>query len=522
MVNYPRWAMIATVIVALLGVVYAAPNFLLTNEEAAEASGVLPAKKMNLGLDLQGGASLLLDVEVEVAVRDMLEAVESSVRRELRDDRVGYTRLRVENGAIRFSLRNSADADNVRDQLRNIEEGFELTVENDTNFALTMTEDAERERIRNALEQSIEIVRRRVDETGVSEPTIQRQGERRILVQLPGIKDPERIKRLIGQTAKLTFHLVDESASLQDALNGRIPPGSQLLFGPEEEGRIPYVVRRIVEVGGDRLVDAQPSFQDGQPIVSFRFDTAGGRLFGDLTQNNVGVRLAIVLDREVVSAPVIRSPILGGSGIITGQFSVQEVNDLSLVLRAGALPAPLAILEERTVGPGLGQDSIEAGKIASMIGLAAVIVFIIASYGLFGVMAAVALLFNLSLIVALLSVLQATLTLPGIAGIVLTIGMAVDANVLILERIKEETRNGRTPISAVDAGYKRALTTIIDSNLTTLIAAVLLFQFGSGPIKGFAVTLSIGILTSMFTALMLTRLFVVVWLRRRRPQILSI
>ncbi len=522
MVNYPRWAMIVTVIVALLGVIYAVPNFLSFDEEAVATSGALPTKKMNLGLDLQGGASLLLDVEVEVAVRDMLEAVESSVRRELRSERVGYTRLRVEDGAIRFSLRNPADSESVRDQLRNIEEGFELTVENDSNFALSMTEDTEQERIRNALEQSIEIVRRRVDETGVSEPTIQRQGERRILVQLPGIKDPERIKRLIGKTAKLTFHLVDESASLQDALNGRIPPGSQLLFGPEAEGRIAYVVRRTVEVGGDRLVDAQPAFQDGQPIVSFRFDTAGGRLFGELTQNNVGVRLAIVLDREVVSAPVIRSPILGGSGIITGQFSVQEVNDLSLVLRAGALPAPLSILEERTVGPGLGQDSIEAGKIASMIGLAAVIVFIIASYGLFGVMAAVALLFNLSLIVALLSVLQATLTLPGIAGIVLTIGMAVDANVLILERIKEETRNGRTPISAVDAGYKRALTTIIDSNLTTLIAAILLFQFGSGPIKGFAVTLSIGILTSMFTALMLTRLFVVVWLRRSRPHTLSI
>jgi preprotein translocase subunit SecD len=282
------------------------------------------------------------------------------------------------------------------------------------------------------------------------------------------------------------------------------------------------VVRRTVEVGGDRLVDAQPSFQDGQPIVSFRFDTAGGRQFGELTQNNVGTRLAIVLDREVVSAPTIRSPILGGSGIITGRFTVQEVNDLSLVLRAGALPAPLTILEERTVGPGLGKDSIEAGKVASMIGLAAVVIFMIASYGLFGLMAAVALLFNLALIVAILSFLQATLTLPGIAGIVLTIGMAVDANVLILERIREETRNGRTPISAIDAGYRRALTTIIDSNLTTLIAAILLFQFGSGPIKGFAVTLSVGIITSMFTALMLTRLFVVVWLRKRRPKTLSI
>ncbi|MFB0922213.1 MAG: protein translocase subunit SecD [Alphaproteobacteria bacterium] len=524
MVNYPRWAMIFTVVVALLGLVYALPNFLLTAEESEQATGPLPSKKMNLGLDLQGGASLLLEVKVDVAIQDTLESVESTVRRELRQrgDRLGYTRLRVEGGAVRFSLRDAADAEKARDRLRNIEDGFELEIENDLNFSLTMTEDAERNRRQSALEQSIEIVRRRVDETGVSEPTIQQQGAERILVQLPGIRDPERIKRLLGQTAKLTFHIVDESADLREAQNGRVPAGSQLLFSPEEDGRVPYVVRRTVEVGGDRLVDAQPSFQDGQPIVSFRFDTAGGRQFGELTQNNVGTRLAIVLDREVVSAPTIRSPILGGSGIITGRFTIQEVNDLSLVLRAGALPAPLTILEERTVGPGLGKDSIEAGKVASMIGLAAVVIFMIASYGLFGLMAAVALLFNLALIVAILSFLQATLTLPGIAGIVLTIGMAVDANVLILERIREETRNGRTPISAIDAGYRRALTTIIDSNLTTLIAAILLFQFGSGPIKGFAVTLSVGIITSMFTALMLTRLFVVVWLRKRRPKTLSI
>ena len=316
--------------------------------------------------------------------------------------------------------------------------------------------------------------------------------------------------------------MLDESVSIQEAESGNLPAGSMLLYSPEEEGRIPYVVRRTVEVAGDRLVDAQPTFQDGQPIVSFRFDASGGRRFGELTANNVGNRLAIVLDREVVSAPRIQTAILGGSGIITGRFTVQQVNDLSLVLRAGALPAPLTVLEERTVGPGLGADSIEAGKIASIIGLVAVVVFIVVSYGLFGLMAAVALLFNLSLIVALLSVLQATLTLPGIAGIVLTIGMAVDANVLILERIKEEVRNGRTPISAIDAGYRRAFTTIIDSNLTTLIAAILLFQFGTGPIKGFAVTLSIGIITSMFTAMMLTRLFIVVWLRRRRPQTLPI
>ncbi|MBT3929227.1 MAG: protein translocase subunit SecD, partial [Rhodospirillaceae bacterium] len=430
--------------------------------------------------------------------------------------------LRVEGKAVAFTLRNATDSDTARDRLRNIEDGFDLDIADDVNFRLSMSEDAERARRQSAVEQSIEIVRRRVDETGVAEPVIQQQGDSRILVQLPGIKDPERIKRLLGQTAKLNFHMLDETVSIQEAESGTLPAGSMLLYGPEEEGRIPYVVRRTVEVGGDRLVDAQPTFQDGQPIVSFRFDAAGGRRFGELTSQNVGRRLAIVLDREVVSAPRIQTAINGGSGIITGRFTPQEVTELSILLRAGALPAPLTVLEERTVGPGLGADSIEAGKIASIIGLAAVVVFIVISYGLFGLMAAIALLFNLSLIVALLSVLQATLTLPGIAGIVLTIGMAVDANVLILERIKEETRNGRTPISAVDAGYRRALTTIIDSNLTTLIAAILLFQFGTGPIKGFAVTLSIGIITSMFTALMLTRLFVVVWLRRRRPQTLPI
>ncbi len=524
MVNYPRWAMILTIVVALLGVIYASPNFLLTSEESEQATGVLPSKQMNLGLDLQGGSSLLLNVEVDVAIKELMESVETTVRRELRrsGDRIGYTGLRTQQNAVLFDLRNITDSDKVRDRLRNIENGFELTDTGGGKFRLEMTEEEAQARRQSIVEQSIEIARVRIDELGVSEPVVQQQGAERILVQVPGVGDPERLIDLLGEVAKMTFHLVNEEVSLQEALNGNVPAGSFVRFGPEEEGRIPYVVRREVVVGGERLVDAQPSFQDGQPIVSFRFDAAGGQKFGEVTSQNVGVRLAILLDDEVISAPVIRGAILGGSGIITGRFTVEQVNDLSLLLRAGALPAPMTVLEVRTVGPGLGQDSIDAGKIASMIGLAAVIVFMIASYGLFGLMAAVALLFNLSLIVALLSFLQATLTLPGIAGIVLTIGMAVDANVLILERIKEETRNGRTPISAIDAGYRRALTTIIDSNLTTLIAAILLFQFGSGPIKGFAVTLSIGILTSMFTALMLTRLFVVVWLRRTRPKTLAI
>ncbi|MBT3400083.1 MAG: protein translocase subunit SecD, partial [Rhodospirillaceae bacterium] len=420
MVNYPRWAIVTTVVIALLGLIYAAPNFFPLADEAVETSGLLPSKRMNLGLDLQGGSSLLLSVGVDTAIRETLESVESTVRRELRQRgaRVGYSGLRVEGKAVAFTLRNATDSDTARDRLRNIEDGFDLDIADDVNFRLSMSEDAERARRQSAVEQSIEIVRRRVDETGVAEPVIQQQGDSRILVQLPGIKDPERIKRLLGQTAKLNFHMLDETVSIQEAESGTLPAGSMLLYGPEEEGRIPYVVRRTVEVGGDRLVDAQPTFQDGQPIVSFRFDAAGGRRFGELTSQNVGRRLAIVLDREVVSAPRIQTAINGGSGIITGRFTPQEVTELSILLRAGALPAPLTVLEERTVGPGLGADSIEAGKIASIIGLAAVVVFIVISYGLFGLMAAIALLFNLSLIVALLSVLQATLTLPGIAGIV--------------------------------------------------------------------------------------------------------
>jgi preprotein translocase subunit SecD len=377
-----------------------------------------------------------------------------------------------------------------------------------------------------AVDQSIEIIRRRIDETGVREPTIQRQGEERILVQLPGIDDPDRIKDLLKKTAKMTFHLIDETTSVTDALAGRVPPGSVLMMSDQETDAsgepIPYVVRKRVVVGGDTLVSAQSSFQENQPVVSFRFDSIGTRKFGEVTQENVGQRLAIVLDGKVISAPVIREPILGGSGVISGRFTVQETIDLALLLRAGALPADLTILEERTVGPDLGADSIRAGEIAAAIGLLAVIFFMALYYGLFGLFSAVALILNLIIIVGLLSLLQATLTLPGIAGIVLTLGMAVDANVLIFERIREEARGGKTPVAAMDAGYRRALTTIIDANVTTLIAAILLYNFGSGPVKGFAVTLGIGIVTSMFTAMMVTRLLSVVWLRRRRPKTLPL
>ncbi len=521
MVNYSRWSAIVTIVIALLGIAFAVPNFIPRGEEASGLPAFVPHKTVNLGLDLQGGSSLLLEVETEAVVEQDLETAVSTVRRQLRGERIGYTGLGKRGNGVTFKVRDPGEIEAARNAIRDIDPSFTLRVNDDGTFFLGLSEEARALRRDAAVEQSIEVVRRRVDETGTSEPTIQRQGEERILVQLPGVKDPERIKRLLGRTAKLNFHLIDEETPLAQAQSGQLPPGSMLVTGADGQAA-QYVVRREVSVGGERLTNAAADFQQGQAVVSFRFDTVGGRRFGEITAAHVNERLAIVLDNEVISAPVIRSAILGGSGIITGRFTTQEVNDLAILLRAGALPAPLSILEERSVGPGLGADSIAAGKIASVVGLILVLVFMVAIYGLFGLMANVALILNIALILAALSALQATLTLPGIAGIVLTVGMAVDANVLIFERIREEVRSGRTPISAVDAGYRRALTTIIDSNLTTLIAAILLFQFGSGPIKGFAVTLSIGIVSSMFTAIMVTRLIVVVWLRQHKPSTLPI
>jgi preprotein translocase subunit SecD len=418
---------------------------------------------------------------------------------------------------VQFKLTDPSQSDKAKDSLRQMDNDLDVAASNGA-FTLHVSDAKIAERKRAAMDQSIEIVRRRIDETGTREPSIQRQGDNRIIVELPGVDDPERIKNLLGQTAKLTFQFVDETASVADASAGRLPPGTELLPSTEEQGRM-YVVEKRIMVSGDTLVDAQPNFQNGnEPVVSFRFDSAGGRRFGEATRENVGHLFAIVLDGKVISAPVIREPILGGSGVISGHFSVQSAQDLALLLRAGALPAPIKILEQRTVGPGLGADSIKAGATASLIGLALVVVFFVMAYGLFGIFANIALFFNIALIFAILSILQATLTLPGIAGIVLTIGTALDANVLVFERIREEIRLGRSPVPAVDAGYSRALSAIIDANMTTLIAAILLFIFGSGPVKGFAVTLSIGIVTSIFSAVMTARLIVVTWLRIKKPK----
>ncbi|MEE8333265.1 MAG: protein translocase subunit SecD [Alphaproteobacteria bacterium] len=532
MVHIARWQIVLIVLVCVFGLAFAAPN--LVSRTASEAlPDWLPHKQISLGLDLQGGSHLLLEVEVRVVIKEHLESVADSVRVELRKARIRFLDLNVQGDSVVFRLRDPAKESQARDLMRTVignasggnlfggqSSGMTLDASNG-RFRLSLTEQALTQRRGAAVEQSIEVVRRRIDELGTVEATIQRQGSDRIIVQVPGLEDPERLKRLLGKTAKMNFRLVDEKGMAGP--RDRAPPGSRWLeFADPGRTGEKILIRKRIMVSGENLVDAQPTFQDGQPVVSIRFDTVGGRRFGQATRANVKRRFAIVLDDKVISAPVINEPIPGGNAIISGSFTVQSAQELALLLRAGALPAPLTVLEERTVGPGLGADSVTAGKLASVLGLIFVIVFMVVSYGRFGAMADVALLVNLGLLAGALSALQATLTLPGIAGIVLTIGMAVDANVLIFERIREELRAGRTPISAVDSGYRRALTTIIDSNITTFIAALLLFMFGSGAIRGFAVTLSIGIATSMFTAIMVTRLIVILWLRRTRPKTLTV
>lgn len=523
MIHFAKWKIILIIAVLIAGVLYAAPN-LMSRDLTERLPTWLPHQQVNLGLDLQGGSHLLLEVEVGAVIREQLESVVDAVRTELRRADIGYTGLGVEGNAVTVTLRDPARLDEARKLLRDVAGDMALSVSGNGVVEIAMTDQLIAERSRRAVEQSIEIVRRRIDETGVREPTIQRQGADRILVQLPGVKDPERVKELIGTTAKMTFRLVDSSISPEQAQAGRLPPTVELLPSAETEAGTPryYVVQKRVMVSGENLVDAQPTFQDGQPVVSFRFDSVGAKRFGDATRANVGRLFAIVLDDEVISAPVIREPILGGSGVISGSFTVQSAQDLAVLLRAGALPAPLKVLEERTVGAGLGADSIRAGTIASAVGMVLIIVALLVAYGLFGVFATIALIFNGILLLAALSLLQATLTLPGIAGIVLTLGMAVDSNVLVFERIREELRNGRGPVSAIDSGYKEAMSSIVDANLTTLISTVLLYQFGTGPVRGFAVTLGIGILTTLFTAIMVTRLITVLWLRRTRPKVIPI
>ncbi len=516
MLYFSQWKIILVVAICMAGVLFAVPNVLSRDLATRLPSWLQP---VSLGLDLQGGSHLLIEVGVHDVSREQLTNLAENARAALRQAGIRQQTLTVTAVDITLAIPDPAQREAARQLLRTLDRSARLEQMGENTLSLRYAEEALRERQDAAVLQSIEIVRRRVDEAGTREASVLRQGADRLIVELPGVNDPDRIKRLIGRTAKLTLHLVDERVGPEDIVARQIPPGTHLLPGTDARERM-LPVRKKVEVAGDELVDAQASFQNNQPVVNFRFSPLGGHRFGKVTQENIGKRLAIVLDGKVISAPVIREPILGGSGVISGHFTTQEAQDLALLLRAGALPAPLTYLEERTVGPGLGADSIRAGTIACIVGLGFVLVFMGVAYGLFGLLADLALLINLVLLIGLLSAIGATLTLPGIAGIVLTLGMAVDANVLIYERMREEYRNGRSVINALDAGFQRALTTILDSNLTTLMAALLLFQFGSGPIRGFAVTLGFGILTSLFTAVMVTRLLVVLWVRRKRPQVI--
>ncbi len=534
--RYSTWQIALILLVAALGVVFTLPNF-IGRTTLEKLPDWLPKRQITLGLDLQGGSYLLLEVDTNALVKDKLDNLVGDIRAKLRKARIGYRGLGVQGDTALVTLTDPKQSDAALAQLKDINplmpaagfgatsaRQFDIETSPSGKITIKLNNSARTELVSSAVTQSLEVVRRRIDELGTREPTIQRQGTSRILVQVPGEKDPGNIKRLLGKTARLTFHMVDMNASVQAAEAGNVPPGDELLQGADNSGPGPsyYLVDKRVELSGENLTDAQPTFQNGEPVVSFRLDSEGARKFGHITQENVGKLFAIVLDDKVISAPRIREPILGGSGIISGSFTAQSANDLAILLRAGALPAPLNVVEERSVGPDLGADSIRAGAIASVLAVVLVVAFMLLYYGLFGFFADVALFVNLFLILAALSLLGATLTLPGIAGIVLTVGMAVDSNVLIFERIREEIRHGRSGIAAIDTGFREALRTVVDANVTTLIAGVVLFQFGTGPIKGFAVTLTIGIITTLFTAVTFTRLLIWYWYKTYRPKVVPI
>ena len=501
-------------------------------EQAALWPAWMPSSLVNLGLDLRGGAHLLAEVQVSDVYASRMEAMWPEIRDALRPERatIGTIRLQPSNpDEIRVRISQPEGMARALQVVRGLATPIatvtgagqtDIDVRSEGSDIIVTLSEAERLASDDrTVRQALEIIRRRIDEVGTREPTIQRQGADRILIQVPGIGSAAELKGIIGTTAQLTFNPVISRTSDPDASPGL---GNKILPSIDEPGQH-YIIEAAPVVTGEELVDAQPSFdQNGRPAVNFRFNTSGARKFGDYTRDNIGSPFAIVLDDEVISAPVIQSHIPGGSGIITGRFTVEDSTELAVLLRAGALPAELIFLEERTIGPELGQDSIDAGKIATAVAFIAVLVFMALSYGLFGLFANVALILNIALIFGLLSLIGGTLTLPGIAGIVLTVGMAVDANVLVFERIREELKTAKGPSRAIELGYEKALSAILDANITTFITAVILFAMGSGPVRGFAITLGLGILTSVFTAIFVTRLMIVMWFERRRPKTIEV
>jgi protein-export membrane protein SecD len=538
MLQIPTWSRVVTGLILLAGLLIALPNA-LPQSVLAKFPSFLPTQTVTLGLDLQGGSYMLLEVQMDEVEKDRIEQLKSDIRVGLRKARIAFSLPTSAPNVVTVHIIDTdraADADAILKGLNPSGGGgvlavgaraYDVSDAGDNTTSMKMTEGYRTQLQSEIVKQSIEVVRRRIDALGTREPTIEQQGSDRILVQVPGLSDPDRLIALLGKTAKMTFQMVDDHADLDQAQKGNVPIGSELLFedNPLPGGKpIPIVVEKRVVVAGDRLTGARQDYdsQSGQPDVAFSFDSVGAHEFGTATKENVGRRFAIVLDKKVIEAPTIITPILGGSGQITGNFTVESANNLSILLRAGALPAPLKVLEVRTVGAELGADAIKSGKISAIVGLVLVVLFMFARYGMFGLFADLALALNMVLLMAALTLFGATLTLPGIAGIVLTMGMAVDANVLIYERIREEQRNGRSMLASIDQGFQRARATIFDANMTHLIASAILFELGSGPVRGFAVTLGVGIITSFFTAVMVTRLIVVLWLQWARPRTLSI
>jgi len=531
MLDFPRWKIWAVSLTVAAGILFAIPSLIAGTALAERWPAWLPSAKISLGLDLSGGSQLLLEADSADASKQRLAAMEDSVTTELRraQPRIEVGDISTTGGRLTFMVRDSTKVDAAVEKLRTLTQpvgltgnrDWEVTVVDSTRIMLTPTPSGSARALKDAMTVARDVVRRRIDPQGTKEVTVINQGLRRILVQVPGVEDPEALKRLIGQTARLEFKLVDLTADPQQVLEGRAPAGSQVL--PLADGTSAMAVKRRVMVSGDQLVDARQDFdQDGQPVVSIKFNTSGARRFGRVTQENVNKPFAIILDEKILSAPNINEPILGGQAQISGNFTVETANQLAISLASGKLPVKLNVIEERTVGPELGKDSIQKGTIASIVATLAVILFMLVTYGRFGVYATAGLVVNALMILGILAIFGSALTLPGIAGFVLTIGAAVDANVLINERIREEQRRGRKILDAIETGYKEASTAIFDANITNVIAAALMYYFGSGPIQGFAVVLMIGIVTSVFTAVNFSRMLVAIWIKRKRPRVLHI
>jgi len=526
MLKFETWKIYLILFVCLLGPLYAFPNLLSEEQRehiATTMPGWFPQHAMSLGLDLQGGSHLQLQVDMKTVESDRLETLVATSRSILREKKINASGISKKDNTVSLTLLDPATGDDAIQALRK-ELGFGVNIVRDgAQITMNYTPQELANFKKQAMSQSIEIIRRRIDESGTKEPIIQAQGDDRIIVQLPGMKDPQRVKDLIGKTARLTFHMVDMNVSPSACASGQAPLTVRCLPQNKGDGGMLAVQRRAL-ITGDMLVDAQPGYSEyGQSVVNFRFDNLGARKFADITRQNIGKPFAIVLDDVIITAPVINSVIAGGSGQISGNFSVESANDLAVLLRAGALPAPLKVVEERTVGPSLGSDSIHAGKHAGIAATVLVMALMFIIYGWrFGGFVNIALVINVLLMIAILSVIGATLTLPGIVGIVLTIGIAVDANILILERMREEMRAGRTVLPTIDHGFQGAMSSIMDANITSLIAATVLFMVGTGPVRGFAVTLAIGIVTSLFASIYLTRMMIVLWVNWRKPKTLPL